>query len=431
MRRGRTSLFLTACTRAAALLLAGALLFVSPSFGKVPGEITVRGMPSWLEMTVEKSLGAVWRELSSRSSREEERLRVLRLVVERLYPGYLLESLDFLSSEEMEVSFSSQEGNPEKGESWEIRLLAPSLGLPFSEWFRKDTEPLARTLSKGLRGVPSLALGWGDVAFRDFLAREVKKTLPGWHGAPVVRLREGSTPEMEISFTPDPPLVLALLPSLQSETLPVILRQDLKEGMLKDLSPLVGLPVAWLNLHAEEVEFWSASLLRERNVASRADADLSVQFQAEQLSRIRVSVESPFYVLQGWIAGYAGSDGHYPELGLHLGKRFSSRKNGMELYGEWIVEANDFSLESRWGARWSPWKDVLLGGEFAWPGGDLWWRLWADSREVRSPYLWWRYNPEGEHNGALGWRINEHFSLELYYDERAQDQLSLRAVGNL
>ncbi|HPJ27279.1 MAG TPA: hypothetical protein PLA80_14125, partial [Synergistaceae bacterium] len=277
-----------------------------------------------------------------------------------LYPGYLLESLDFLPSGELEVSFSSLKEDPEEG--WKVSLLAPSLEPPFSEWFRKDTKILARTLSESLRGVPSLALGWGDVAFRDFLAREVEKTLPGWHGAPVVRLREGSTPEMEISFTPDPPLVLALLPSLQSETLPVILRQDLKEGMLKDLSPLVGLPVAWLNLHAEEVEFWSASLLRERNVASRADADLSVQFQAEQLSRIRVSVESPFYVLQGWIAGYAGSDGHYPELGLHLGKRLSSRKNGMELYGEWIVEANDFSLESRWGARWSPWKDVLLGG---------------------------------------------------------------------
>ncbi|HPJ24673.1 MAG TPA: hypothetical protein PLA80_00800 [Synergistaceae bacterium] len=428
MRRRGAFSFSTACAGAAALILAGALVFVPPSWGKADEGVSVQGIPFWLTETVEKSLGAVWRELSSRASREEERERVLRLVVQRLYPGYSLEFLRALPQGGLEARFSPQKGLPD---NWRVYLSFPPLEAPLSEWFRKDVARLEENLVRGLEGVPSPVFGWGDVAFRDFLARETEACLPGWHGAPVMRLREGEGPEMEISFTPRPPLVLALLPSLQSETLPVILRQDLKEGMLKDLSPLVGLPVAWLRLHAAEVELWSASLLGERNVTSRADADLAVHFEAEQLSRIRVDVESASYVIQGWLAGYAGSDGHYPELGLHFGKKFSSRKDGVELYGEWIMKANDFSLESRWGLRWSPWQDIFLGGEFAYPGEDLWWRFWADPREIRSPYLWWRYNPEGEHNGALGWRINEHFSLELYYDERAGDQLSLRAVGNL
>jgi hypothetical protein len=409
-------------------MFAGALLFVPPSLGE-ERRVAIQGVPAWLGETMEKSLRAVWRELSLRTSGTGERERVLRLVAQRLYPGYVLEDLDILPQGGLEVRFGLSEGLLRDG--WEIRLASPSLEEPFLGWFQKDAAVFREALLRGLAGVPPSALGWGDVAFRDFLAREAQEFLPGWHAAPVVRLREERVPELHLSFTPQSPLVLALLPSLQSETLPIVLRQDLKEGMIKDLSSLVGLPVKWLELHREEVELWAVSLLGERNVAARADATLTIHFEAEQLSRMRVYVESDSYVIQGWLAGYAGSDEHYPELGLHVGKKLSSRREDVELYGEWIMEVNDFSLESRWGMRFSPWRDVLLGAEFSWPGGDLWWRLWADSREIRSPYLWWRYNPEGEHNGALGWRINEHFSLELHYDERAQDTLSIRAVGNL
>ncbi len=428
MRRKQAFLSFNGVMGAAALIFAGALLFVSPSPGMARG-IAIDGIPVWLVETMEKSLGAVWQELALRSSEKEEQERVLRLVVERLYPGYFLESLAILPEGTLQVRFSSRQEFLRK--DWNVTLLPPPLEEPFSEWFAEDMKTLEGILFQSLSGVPPSALGWGDVAFRNFLAGETSALLPGWHAAPMIRLPGEGVPELEISFIPQPPLVLALVPSLQSETLPIMLRQDLKEGMIKDLSPLVGLPVVWLDRHGEEVELWAVSLLGERNVAARSDATLSIHFEAEQLSRIRVSVESTSYVLQGWLAGYAGSDGHYPELGLHFGKKLSPRREAPELYGEWIMTVNDFSLESRWGVRFSPWGDVFLGGEFSWPGGDLWWRLWADSREIRSPYLWWRYNPEGEHNGALGWRINEHFSLELHYDERARDQISLRAVGNL
>ena len=428
MKWKRAFLFFNGVMGAAALIFAGALIFVSPAPGITRG-IAISGIPFWLQETMEKSLGAVWQELSLRSSQKEEQERVLRLVVERLYPGYFLDNLAILPEGTLQVRFSSRE-EPLR-EDWNVRLLSPSLEEPFFHWFAKDMKTLEGVILHNLSGVPPSALGWGDVAFRSFLARETLALLPGWYAVPMIRLPGEGVPELEISFVPEPPLVLALVPSLQSESLPIILRQDLKEGMIKDLSPLVGLPVEWLHGHRDEVELWAASLLGGRNVAARSDADLSVSFEAEQLSRIRVSVESTSYVIQGWLGAYAGSDEHYPELGLHFGKKLASPRGDPELYGEWIIRANDFSLESRWGVRFSPWGDVLLGGEFAWPGGDLWWRLWADSREVASPYLWWRYNPEGEHNGALGWRINEHFSLELYYDERARDQVSLRAVGNL
>ena len=40
-------------------------------------------------------------------------------------------------------------------------------------------------------------------------------------------------------------------------------------------------------------------------------------------------------------------------------------------------------------------------------------------------------NTDNEHNIGLGVRINEHISIELHYDERDADSMSLRLIGNL
>jgi hypothetical protein len=118
-------------------------------------------------------------------------------------------------------------------------------------------------------------------------------------------------------------------------------------------------------------------------------------------------------------------------VGLHVGRRATLfPRFEVELYGEWIAQVDDGSLEGRYGLRWSPWGDVWLGVEWVHPEDALWGRFMAGGR-IRRPYIWLRLSEEGEANAAGGYRLNEHISLELHYDERDEDPWSVRAVGNL
>lgn len=102
----------------------------------------------------------------------------------------------------------------------------------------------------------------------------------------------------------------------------------------------------------------------------------------------------------------------------------------MEAYGEWLLLANDFTLESRWGLRWSPWKNIMAGVERAFPGNVTWYRLWIDGG-VKAPYLWWRVDEDGHHNLGAGYRINPRVSLEIHYDGRDEDKISIKALSDL
>ena len=85
------------------------------------------------------------------------------------------------------MRFSSRE-EPLR-EDWNVRLLSPfSGGTLCFHWFAKDMKTLEGVILHNLSGVPPSALGWGDVAFRSFLARETLALLPGWYAVPMIRL---------------------------------------------------------------------------------------------------------------------------------------------------------------------------------------------------------------------------------------------------
>ena len=126
-------------------------------------------------------------------------------------------------------------------------------------------------------------------------------------------------------------MVLAIVPSISSSTLPVAFRSDLREKILRTLAPVVGLPIEWAAKNKLRIESLAAEALFDTNTVSNARATVDVSFSPEQLSPVQAEVESPRYTIRAWIAAYAGADGKYPEIGLHLGR------NALPLSG-WDVE---------------------------------------------------------------------------------------------
>ena len=197
------------------------------------------------------------------------------------------------------------------------------------------------------------------------------------------------------------------------------------------MSPIIGLPVSWIDRHRAEVDEWATKSLEMRNTVSKSDSKVSISVMPEEIARIEGTVESRRYVLKGWLSAHAGAQGRSPEFGLHLGRIAQVIPDwDWELYVEAILELEKWELESRWGVRWAVNGPLWLGVEYTDPDDYLWYRLWIKGNK-KGPYLWWRYSEESENQGALGYRLNQAISLELHYDDRYDDRWSIRAVGDL
>jgi len=406
----------------AVLILAAALLFPGPA----KASVVIEGAPLWLRERMERSAASVWAEIrQGGSASANDSLRLLSLVAERVFAGFDVADSFFRGKDAV------LRVRPLGGTSpWRVEISPPQLVSPVDGWFREDVSGLGEKIRTHLGDLPVDALSWADSPLKELIDTLCSPRLPGWIPSLLVRL-EQEGPILRVSFVPRPPFVLAVVPRVSSDTLPVMLRSDLNENVLRTLSPVVGLPIDWVSAHREKVEAMAAESLRQTNIVGNTRSAVVVSFRPAQIAAADAFVDSPKYSVRAWVAAYAGSDTKYPEIGLHMGRKFLPVSGwNMELYGEWILSANDFSLESRWGIRWSPWNNILAGVERAFPGNVTWYRIWIEGG-VRAPYLWWRISEDGDHHVGAGYRLNQRISLEIHYDGRDENKISIRALSDL
>lgn len=382
--------------------------------------LTVQGIPNWLSDDVTRSLEAIWQEIPSAD--DAIRIETLSVVAERLFSGYRVEiSLDSASSP---VVFLE----PIESIPWRVLLKSPELREPVLSWFLKDISEIEPEISPLLETLPAEALSWSDLALRSQIESILEKRLPGWSFSLQAEIHD-SEGILNLTFRPNSPFVLAVTPSIVSSTLPVMFQSDLAAKLVPGLSPLIGLPVSWVALHRKDVEFWAQSFLEDRNAVSNTRSHVQVQFMPEQVSEIEATVNSDRLIFQIWLSAYAGIEGRYPEAGFLAGWNLKHHLGiPIELYTEGLLEMNNFKTTLRAGGRLLLFKDLKVGSEVEWPGETFWFKLWWDSGKLRRPYVWWRYSSDQMQNAALGYRINESISIELYYDKRLQDEIGLRGI---
>ncbi|MDR2175327.1 MAG: hypothetical protein LBO82_05250 [Synergistaceae bacterium] len=413
--------------------MAGALFWgANPVFA-----LTVRGAPAWLEPHVLRGAQAVWEKIPP----GEFRLETLSLVTKRLFAGY-----DVAVERGTIERGTPEREKPESGDPepcivlrqpaparWSVALTPPDLRSPASSWFEEDIRGMAGEIAPLLKGLPVEALSWADAALREQVREIVKRRLPGWDFSLLVRLgAEGEV--LQISFQSRQPLVLAVTPSVFSSTLPVMFQSDLTAKLIPGLSPIIGTPVAWIARHRGDVESFAQEFLENRNAVSNTRSGVEVDFVPDQVSRMNAVVNSRSLIFQIRLTAAAGVRERYPEAEIVLGWN-TRRVTGfdLELYDETIVDAGEFGLTTRLGFRFPLFrgrrgKMLRVGMEMEWPEQEPWYRVWWDSQRLRRPYAWWRYSSEYGHNAALGYRLNEHISIEIHYDARYRDKLGLRGI---
>jgi len=385
--------------------------------------VKVEGVPPWLSEATERSLDAVWSEAVKRSlpNREE----VLKLVAKRLFPGLTIEDLRE-DEENLYVKFAPSQ----EEKQWKVVLNYPKLTPFLSGLFRKDAEALYGQFEGMLGHLPFDVLRWSSGAFQEKAEGIIEASLPGWKGT-FVFSTEKEAPVLEVGFSPKDPVVVAFKTSFSSLTIPNILQADLEDETLEVLSHYIGLPVQWVSKHRKEISQQVARSLEEKWQARKLKGKVEVSLLPQAVSSMKVNVESQKYVFRAWLTTYIGSEGRYPEVGIHFGRRTVPISGfDLELYGEGIVRVDNGDLESRLGARWLLWKDVWVGAERVFPDDQYWGRVWFD-KIMNGVYGWARFNEESEVEAAIGWKFREHISWELFYDSREEDEFCVRLVGNL
>ena len=281
-----------------------------------------------------------------------------------------------------------------------------------------------------VKDLPQSSFTWADEAFKEKLNEIVSKRLPGWEFSQQIFISQKST-LININFRPSAKMILAIKPELYSRTIPVMIRTDLEAKLIPEFSYLIGVPVAWAENHKSDIEKITHEALEDRNSVENLHADVSVKFKPDTISNIEARVDSKNLMFQIWVAAYAGIENRYPEIGTFFGYRTNSSFNA-EVYAEFIFALNDFDITSRLGGRFELIENLWFGIENQWPENEYFFRLQYSPLKIRRPYALWRFSPELEaHEASLGYKIDDHMSIEIYYYNKGDDKFGLRGMWNL
>lgn len=383
--------------------------------------VSVTGPPEWLSRAAERAVNAVWGELKQHNMSQRGALKTLVLVGSRLFNGY---------SVTVDPNDPVLHLVPRESPQWSLDIKYPELDSPMISWLSEDMAPVQEEILQAVESVSPGALSWAERDFREYTSELMAEYVPGWRLLTMVRIK-GDKAVLEVSPVPEPPLILVTTPAIYSSSLPNFLRDGLKSSLLKDLSPMAGLPVKWIEFHKDDVELWGKGLLEKRNTVAKSLSDVKVSITPGLVSKVDASVESSRYSFRIWLAAYAGVTDRPPEFGLHLGRNIQVLPGwNSEFYAELLLDLDDFDLEDRWGLRWNLKGPVYIGAEYSFPDSLLWYRLWLKGNTI-GPYMWVRYSERDESQISVGYRVNQRISIELNYDDRYDDRVSIRAVGDL
>ena len=398
-------------------MLAFLLITCTPGYA-----LRVSGIPAWLESAVNRSLSAVWQEIPD--SPEIDRYATLELVASRLFAGYDVKVRPYESGPAVFFSAHEEIISPE------VRITPPELRGMSASWFINDISGMSEDICALLDDVPQSALTWADEALRESLGRIVGDRLPGWEFSQQIYISREAT-VITLTFRPSSRMVLAVKPSIYSRTIPAMFQTDLEAKLIPEFSPLIGLPVKWAEKHKAEIERHAQIFLEDRHAVENLRADVSVKFHADTVSGLEAGVNSEDFMFQLWVAAYAGIERRYPEAGVFFAFGPNNRLNP-EIYAELIFSLNDFDITRRVGGRFEVFTNFWAGLEVQWPENKYFLRFQYSPVKIKRPYALWRWSPELEaHEAALGYRIDEHVSIELYYDNAGEEKLGLRGMWHL
>lgn len=299
-------------------------------------------------------------------------------------------------------------------------------GMPpmIEEMARRDLDEVDRVFVEGMSGLPVAASDWTNGVLKKSLNAYMAERLPEFRADFDVE----TGPETKVSLTVYPrlPVVRTVDLSMRSSTIPNFTLLNHRERMQENVNTLIGVPVAFVERHAEELErAFAESLdtlpdfraLELRTVVSmKTGRDMSVMSRSDTKRYI--------IRLEGWAdISRRHAEDHETVFRFHAGKRFSPRDEFF-LQTDFAPQAVKWSWElgyarhlfdeTRFIVRYD-----MKDGKFILSAEQELGRRWL----LRYEYRW--TDQRGE--GALRYRLHDFLGLEYVVDNKDN---WLRVIGN-
>jgi hypothetical protein len=387
--------------------------------------VRMEGLDGWLSESASRSMAAVYEHIP-RLEPPAVKEELMRVVAERLLLGYSVESVVFAGDEAI-LTMKVSSPVPE----WRVEIVPPNLSPPVDAWFAADIAGLDAEILPLIRNAPLEMLSWGDLDLKREIENFSERRIPGWRVLLLAQARADGGMTLNVSFSPEQPLTLAVTSKINSASIPAVLHSNLKDDLMKGFAPVIGIPVSWLERHEDDLAALGRSVLKDEELVRISKADPVIAAEPGVVSGVDVELESRRYSASFWMSVYAGAEDRYPEAGVHLGRRIQLLPRwDMEMYWEGILSLNKWELENRLGLRWPVWRNIWVGGEWS-DMENLWWSRLDFESWARRPYAWLRISEKHDMGAALGYHINDYISIELNYDSRYEDKVNVRALLNL
>lgn len=379
--------------------------------------------PQWLKKSVSRSMSAVWQELQNSHVSYRAAVEALALVGSRLFPGY-----DVTISENRQVIIK-----PAEEWRWTVKVLMPEsaalLSQPYVDLLKDDIGSAIPRFKALVSTIPPEALRWSEESFQYALNGVMAESIPGWHCSARVHADDDSA-ELEVKIYAQPPVVLAVMPETLSSTIPQLLADKISNRTVELLSPLTGLPIDWAVFHKQKIIEWLGKKQLESRWLKALHSSAKNDIDLKPISHVTTRIESTTFSLRGWVSGHVGADARL-EAGIHFGRYFNISRVSSEAYAEAILGLEHWHVDGRFGLRLSPFNSFWIGLEASTEeSSNLWYRLWVGDSS-QGIYGWLRYSRDSDLEAAVGYHLNRYISLEIYYDDREDDRVSVRAIGSL
>ncbi len=417
---------LAACLAALWLCLSGGTALADARVEQVAAQVTSQGaIPPLAQQRMQESVAAIAAQLLSGRKLPlpvEEQARQERLigqVFDKVLVGYTVTGVRI---EAGEASLVRVELMP-----WDVTVarIETSVAVegmtPFVEdLVRRDAAGLPEVFQKALAGLPVAASDWTAAPLKHEVARYLEQHLPEFRAD--FELEPGELTRVSVTLYPRLPVVRTVDLSMRSGTVPNFTLLGRRYFMQKQVSELIGVPVAFVQRHQEDFEKEYAAGLDGLPEFSSLYLHTQLSLTAGERMQVMSRTDTSRYRLRlsGWLdMGHKAEHGHKGDKDLLLrfhGGAMLSGKDEIFVQADLLPRKPDWGLELGYSRRLWQGMELALRYDMREHRPILAAGQQLDSRGkwlLRYEYRW------SEHLGeaALRYRLHDFLSLELVRDK--------------
>ena len=259
-------------------------------------------------------------------SRQDEYIRTMNDIVDRVLIGYTVESISLTPAPEADISVVIRPWGQtirHVETTYDFGSL-PALGTDLAN---SDVAPSKAFIENILMGLPVDALDWANGMVKSVIEAELEGTLPEFY--PHIVITPGETTKVDVYFLPKLPVVRNVRVEVEAENLPKVIFLSTRKHIESRYDGLSGLPVAFTKRHKTQIEGDLQRFLAKQWVIKKYGLRVEPLLTLEENMDIRLKSQTDFYDILGraYIGMSRDDNGHHDDttvlearLGRKLGK---------------------------------------------------------------------------------------------------------------